>query len=625
MEPSVQSLKGVDPDRIARTARASLYPKQVWYFLATFLALISACHLVSVLHLRWTRRNAPQSTDAPLRHGVSWRPGVYTLNVADFLLAAMYIGVLFTWTFINTTNTLGRKYDPKYWANRCGHIAGSQLPLMAALGMKNNFISFLTGVGFDKLQRLHRTAARVICVMLWVHGFGRVSTASWPPSSSLSGDQTQSWFKSGVMGASALTLLCFLSVRPLRSRNYEAFRYIHLVFALLTLVGSYVHASNSGNGSYVWPALFLWGLDRALRFARIVLLNSQLFQRSDRTVASDATVSVLSPHFLRILVDTPPYFRWRAGQCAYITIPGAYPTSATETHPFTIANAPHEADLTMSDEASLSGEPPKDTDPGAASEKASSEGGYASEGARHPRLMFILRVREGFTKRLLESALARSDGNGVNQHFKALVDGPYGSPPTVKGFQTVVFICGGSGVSFVLPLFLDLVQAARAKTNPRCTRVVFVWAIRDPNQITWIADALLGIHPAEAALGIDIDIRLHVTAAPEDTQSFESDRSSILTDPELASGTDLGTEKVDSTPKQRLLALPGVRLVQGRPDIKAILQTEIDAARGAVSISVCGTTELAQNVRRALSGGVARFVDVLRRGPSVSLHVEDFE
>ncbi|KAJ7486431.1 iron reductase [Mycena galericulata] len=649
MEPPFRSLKTVDPDRIPRIALANLYPKQVWYFLAVFIALVSAWHFVSTLHGYWTRQDAPREKGVPRRHGASWRrlplailnlsrtmtfrwsitlAGGYTLSVADVLLATMYIAVLFTWTFINSKNSLGQKYDPKYWANRCAHIAGSQLPLMTALGMKNNFVSFLTGVSFDKLEHLHRTTARVICVMLWVHGFGRIYLG-------LADDSSQSWFRYGVMGASALTLLCFLSIRPLRSRNYEVFMYVHLAFGVTTLAGAYVHAAHFGYQVYIWPALFLWGLDRTLRFARIVFVNSQLFKEDQRKVASDAKVTILSPHFLRVLVDAPPYLRWRAGQSAYITILSAYKTSLTEAHPFTIANAPFEVRREALEEGDSISEDAVTTKSDREKVPSGETDKVASPGSDdHQRLMFILRVREGFTRRLLDSVAGNPDPTGVSKSFKALIDGPYSSPPILKGFETVVLICGGSGVSFMLPLFLDLVQAARVNANPKCTRIVFVWAIRDPDQVNWIAgamtDTLLGLHSGENLKVLDIDIRLHITAAPEDTQSMEGEGSTV--DPELAGGTAAsdsdpeiaGAEKMVSTRRRDLLAIPGVHFLRGRPDIKTILQTEIEAACGAVSVNVCGTTELAQSVRYALGGGSSRFVDVLRGGPSVSLHVEGF-
>ncbi|KAJ6577031.1 hypothetical protein DFH09DRAFT_356000 [Mycena vulgaris] len=612
MQPAFSSFakaQSVDPDRIPRIALANLYPKQVWYLLATFLALVAACHFLSAIYAHFTRQHVPTRTDISLRHGVSWRrlplailelfrtitfrwsitiAGAYTLNVADFILAASYLTIIFTWTFINSKNHTGKKYDPKYWANRCAHIAGSQLPLMTAFGMKNNIISFLTGVSFDKLEHLHRVTARVICVMFWVHAYGRAIL-------DLADDPSESWFHLGVMGASALTLLCLLSIRPLRTRNHEVFMYIHLALGLLALVGAYIHSAEFGYGHYIWPALFLWGLDRTLRLTRILLVNSQLFNKKQPQVTSDATVSILSPHFLRISVDAPPYFRWSAGQSVYITMCKAYARSVTEAHPFTIANAPRD-EWTKSDEGvSSSEEHSKEGTVISSKEKESSEG-LGSEDRR--QLIFILRVRAGFTKRLLDSVLDTPDSDSVTKTFKAFVDGPYSSPPSVRGFDTVVFICGGSGVSFTLPLLLDVLQAARANANPRCKRVVFVWAIRDPDQIEWIADAvthaLLGIPSGDNPHAIDVDIRLHVTAAPEYTQSFDGEeRSSIAPDPELAGSTvatdsDPAIARVDnpeSPTKQRLFSLPGVVLLQGRPDIQKIINTEIDGARGAVSIN----------------------------------------
>ncbi|KAJ7675188.1 ferric reductase NAD binding domain-containing protein [Mycena rosella] len=646
MDPSVLA-QTVDPDRAPRIFLANEYPKQLWYFLATFLALVAICHFVSVISAYFTRQHVRPKADAPLRHGVSWDrlplaflelfrtitfrwsitiAGAYTLNVADFVLAAMYLTILFTWTFINSKNHLGQKYDPKYWANRCAHIAGSQLPLMAAFGMKNNIISILTGVSFDKLEHLHRVTARVICVMLWVHAFGRIKL-------DLADAPSEYWFKVGVMGASALTLLCFLSVRPVRSRNYEVFLYFHLVLGVITLAGAYIHATEFGYGAYIWPAFFLWGLDRTLRLTRIFLVNSQLFHKIKPKITSTATVSIISPHFLRVLVEAPPYFRWQAGQSAYITICGAYPTSFMEPHPFTIANAPL-GEWTRGDKvASSSGEPSPEEMVTSTKEKESSEGGYESEDRR--QLMFILRVREGYTKRLLDSVVGTA-GDG-SKAFKAFVDGPYSSPPVVRGFETVLFICGGSGVSFALPLFLDLLQAARANANPRCNRVVFVWAIRESDQIKWIANvvthALLDLRSGDNMHGIEVEICLHVTAASEYTQSIEDEeRASGPPDPEFSvaapetsSDPEIApVEKAGSTTKQHLLSLPGVTLVQCRPDIPKILGSEIDGTRGAVSINVCGTTELAQSVRNALRNGISRFGDILRGGPSVSLHVEGF-
>lgn len=113
---------------------------------------------------------------------------------------------------LTAKSTIGVKYDPKYWANIAGAMAALQLPLLAALGTKNNVVSCmsyhsnkfsltnmtanigLTGISFEKvnaytfylnygmlnfalqqLNYLHRMFARTVCVLLWLHMGGRVS------------------------------------------------------------------------------------------------------------------------------------------------------------------------------------------------------------------------------------------------------------------------------------------------------------------------------------------------------------------------------------------------------------------------------------------------------------------
>ncbi|KAF7333695.1 FAD-binding FR-type domain-containing protein [Mycena venus] len=141
---------------------------------------------------------------------------------------------------------------------------------------------------------------------------------------------------------------------------------------------------------------------------------------------------------------------------------------------------------------------------------------------------------------------------------------------------------GGSGVSFALPLFLHLFQAARDKRNPCCQRIVLVWAIRDPDRIIWIAEAVThALWSISSGSAPDIDIRLYVTTAAEETQTFDGEEcSSVATGPEVAAETVVckdpnqaiaRAEKMDPSATQRLLTAPRENLIYGRPDIEAIL------------------------------------------------------
>ena len=115
---------------------------------------------------------------------------------------------------------------------------------------------------------------------------------------------------------------------------------------------------------------------------------------------------------------------WRAGQCAYLIMP-TVSASPLEAHPFTIAGIP----TILSDSA--------------------------EERAARPTLKFVIRVREGFTKRLRDYAKRRSGGCTVT----AFVDGPYGIPPDLRLKDTVVLIAGKCPI-YIDRLFLTAIQVA---------------------------------------------------------------------------------------------------------------------------------------------------------------------
>lgn len=143
----------------------------------------------------------------------------------------------------------------------------------------------------------------------------------------------------------------------------------------------------------------------------------------------NASVSVLSPHFLCITIRRPSYFHWRPGQSAYLTVPAV---SALEAHPFTICTV----DVREGSSAVIGGS-------GAHSDIEVEDKGK-SQKVFERKLMFLVRVRGGFTKKLMSKVESGSrpqdDGNGM----KVLLDGPYSSPPSLLGYETVFLIAGES-------------------------------------------------------------------------------------------------------------------------------------------------------------------------------------
>ncbi|KAJ6526009.1 iron reductase [Mycena capillaripes] len=606
-----------NPDKPLSIQRNTQYPIQVWYLLASFIALVSICHWTTLLvtRLRGLKASSPGSsalsrlplTALHLFRTVAFRMtasfGGYTLNLTEFFVGAGYIVAILTWEFINTTDLEGNRFALRYYANRAGLIAAAQYPLLIGLGMKNNIISVLTGIGSDKLNLLHRVVARVLCVLLWIHAGGRLVQNGRAENMK---DFGEAWFRWGFVSVTALTLLMFLSVRPLRKRGYETFRVGHIVFALLFMIGTYIHTKKQKQSHYIWPAFVLWGFDLLLRYLRIFVINGGYLNFRGKQ-AAEANVDVVSPHLLRVTVYVPSraWMSWKPGQMVHLSMP-AVSRTPWEAHPFTVANIDSEEETNAKEKMEKSSRdtsetPSRDEKQDSVESSAKTLPTFPTTPG-HRKLVFLVRVRGGFTKRLLDAAA----DNSKSDTFKAYIDGPYGSPPSMNGFGSVLLFAGGSGVSFTLPLLLDLIRVAKTKTNQGCGRVLFVWAVRTSDQINAISgtlsSALAGLDPTS----LGIDIRIHVTTSVEDT---DGDAASAEGDVEKTVGKARDTG---------LLVFPFVKILDGRPDVDQILRSEVEMATAAMSVNVCGPPALAQHVRKALRAATSA------SGPSVNLHVEAF-
>lgn len=175
------------------------------------------------------------------------------------------------------------------------------------------------------------------------------------------------------------------------------------------------------SGELVWPAMVLWALDRVIRFGRLAI-SFFTGSRASTTesppeptprIASSPKIELLPGHLTRLTTTTPKFFCWRPGQSAYLTLPKISRTPL-EGHPFTISTI--------------------DTD-----------------SSQNSELKFLIQVRKGFTKRLYDADETKTIGT-------ILVDGPYSTPPRLVGYDSILLIAGGTGVSFALPLMLDVVE-----------------------------------------------------------------------------------------------------------------------------------------------------------------------
>ena len=152
------------------------YPVDIWYFLASTVGVAAILNIASVIWAFWRRRSTQRSyisgdVPASKTNGICarlancivtgirivalrWRIPTIRLSILEAFLTSMYLMALLIWTFVNSeVVSLPRLSKPLIvlfviaqqlnitdWSDRSGHIAGSQIPLIVGLSMKNNII-----------------------------------------------------------------------------------------------------------------------------------------------------------------------------------------------------------------------------------------------------------------------------------------------------------------------------------------------------------------------------------------------------------------------------------------------------------------------------------------------------
>ncbi|KIJ04502.1 hypothetical protein PAXINDRAFT_22206 [Paxillus involutus ATCC 200175] len=417
--------------------RFGLYPQETWFCLATFLFVVGLFQWGSILHSKLVKRCRPNKASDEESTSSSARPpkrlslarlplaavnvyrvvafrwtlefGSYVINMAEVFVTLAYIVLLLTWTFINTTDLEGNKFAVSYWSNRAGMLAASQFPLVTALGTKNNIVSLITGITYEKLNYVHRVTARSCFGLLLIHAGSEIYNYNYFQSA-----LQEAWLRLGMTAVTALGILCIVSLRVIRTQAYEVFFYTHFVAVLIFLSGAYFHTKANHGSVWVWPSFIVWALDRFIRLVRLVVSNHLYFGFTRRSGSLHATTELLCEDFVRVRLHRPPHFHWSPGQSAYIIMPSVS-TLPFEAHPFSISSIDSSLFHRHGDN--------------------NSENSDGPTAAYWKELVFLVNVRGGFTKRLKEVA-AR------NETIKVFVDGPYGSSPDLGAYDTSVLIAG---------------------------------------------------------------------------------------------------------------------------------------------------------------------------------------
>lgn len=346
-------------------------------------------------------------------------------------------------------------------SNRLGVLSFANLVLTVLYSSRNNILLYITNWSHSTFLLVHRWVA-FLCTLqacihsaMWLRLYINMGKESYEMEIKLE------YWVWGIIATLALSILIPLSALPIRKKAYEVFLATHVVFAVLAMIGCFLHiyyrfSWQWGYENWVWITFAVWIFDRFL--ARPLRIARHGLKR--------AHVTVVDTDYLR--VDIPGVEA--AGQ-AYLYFP-TLTWRVWENHPFSVAAVSGQR---VSRPASTSGK----SDP--PSEELDKEGNAISSRnlsqttTRESGITFYVRRRGGLTLQLERVA---SSGAGI----LVLVEGSYGpeqsinhSPavkPSLK-YPNIILIAGGVGITAVLPVL----NKANSLVGPLGTAKLF-WGVR---------------------------------------------------------------------------------------------------------------------------------------------------
>ncbi|GAA5843265.1 hypothetical protein JCM11251_002266, partial [Rhodosporidiobolus azoricus] len=206
--------------------------------------------------------------------------------VIVFLFVLFNCLVAFCWFTVPVPNLwyqdLGYYWDflIRGFADRTGIIAIALTPLALVLAGRNSPVAALTGCSYSTLQIYHRWVSRMAAGHAISHAIGYSLLEGLDSSAIYRRQFAEAYWNWGVAATVGGSLCAFGSFRRLREVAYETFLVLHIVGALVWVIGAYYHVylldPEYSYLKYIYGAVAFWGFDRLARWVRLAYLNFSL-------------------------------------------------------------------------------------------------------------------------------------------------------------------------------------------------------------------------------------------------------------------------------------------------------------------------------------------------------------
>ena len=495
-----------------------------------------------------------------------------------------------------------------YVGNRTGVLSFANMALAILFSTRNNPLASLCGWSPTSFLTLHRWTARIAILHAVLHSLAyTIDYTFYYPGNEYDNNVTKSYFWWGVIATTSMAFMACLSSLPFRAYAYEFFLVLHIILALLCLVGSWYHVElrfdkKWGNVVWLYIAFAFWAYDRIVRLAKVVYYNVFCETTADVKMVPGTKFAILTLRVKR---------QWsvRPGMHTFVYFPSL--GRFWENHPFTIA------DWGCEDVSN-----PRAREANTNEMQAQEIAQMVSDGRNDFYVRCILRIQEGTTARLYKKVSSHP-----LEQSHVMTEGPYGghvmSYCSLKTADKILCIAGGIGITFAAGFAKQFSQeherhesgrrrsvdhpvvGAKAvkKMMPRCRQFTLAWSLREKPLLDLVKRDLL---PDLSGGGLDDGsmkyciwlTRKHLGAGKHLSRSLSSAKT------REAHGTITQTEEHISIENGQ------------RMNAEELLSSFMEANKRHV-VLVCGPGSMADEVRRQM-------VQCARRGYVVDLIEESF-
>lgn len=443
---------------------------------------------------------------------------------------------------------------------RFGIVGASQMPLHYLIATRSPYspVQWLTRLSHEQLKAYHQVLGRIIYLLFSLHAIFYLNF--FIRAGFLRKRITDQDVILGLVSIFLFSILSTTALGYMRRWNYRIFYTTHIIIAVVLIPALYFHVHHI--------RLYI------IEVGGIVLLQFILRQLSSRQY--DGTIrSLPGTNMIEIRIPLTSLHReryWRPGQHVYLRLPskassniGAIDLSLLkyQSNPFTIASIP----------------------------------------ARDKALLLVARTLKGNTREIAKLARSLSSETGASGSTPTIpltLEGPFGASswlPDFSTFEHVLFVAGGVGATFVVPIYRTVAEEASQSSIPK---VRFVWAVKRLAETKWA-------FPTSDENGDELQLQPHgssvevyVTRSGAELREEESG-----SDIEMAEDVQLLSDDEEMDNEKR-----GMTIQSGRPNLSGIVDDVVGKANGRVAVIACGPRSLTERLGDSVEKWIGTGADV---------------